>query len=55
MQGPNLERWQELCRQAATEQDPKKLSELTAEVNGLLQEKENRLIDQRKEPTKGEA
>jgi hypothetical protein len=46
MQGPNLERWQELCRQAATEQDPKKLLELTAEINRLLQEKENRLREQ---------
>jgi len=31
MQGPNLERWQELCRQAATEQDPTKLLELAVE------------------------
>jgi hypothetical protein len=46
MQGPNLERWQELCRQAATEEDPKKLLELIAEINRLLQEKENRLREQ---------
>jgi hypothetical protein len=46
MQGPNLERWQELCRQAATEQDPKRLLELIAEINRLLQEKENRLREQ---------
>ena len=46
MQGPNLERWQELCRQAATEQDPKKLIELVAEINRLLSEKENRLLMQ---------
>jgi hypothetical protein len=46
MQGPNLERWQELCRQAATEQDLKKLLELTAEINRLLQEKESRLREQ---------
>jgi hypothetical protein len=45
MQWPNLERWQELCRQAATEQDPKKLME-PAETNRLLQKKENRLREQ---------
>ena len=46
MQGPNLERWQELCRQAATEQDPKKILELAVEINRLLEEKENRLREQ---------
>jgi hypothetical protein len=44
MQGPNLERWQELCREAAEEQDPKRLLELIAEINRLLEEKERRLI-----------
>jgi hypothetical protein len=47
MQGPNRERWEELCRQAAEEQDPKRLLELTLEINRLLLEKENRLTDQR--------
>ena len=37
------ERWLELCQQAAVEQDPKKLMELVAEINRLLQEKEQRL------------
>jgi hypothetical protein len=39
MQGPTLERWQELCREAATEQDPKRLMQLTAEIIRLLDEK----------------
>jgi hypothetical protein len=47
MQGPNRERWEELCRQAAEEQDPKRLLELTLEINRLLLEKENRLLGQR--------
>jgi hypothetical protein len=50
MQGPNLERWQELCRQAAVEQDPKKLLELTAEIVRLLDEKEKRLIARSGQP-----
>jgi hypothetical protein len=49
MQGPNLERWQELCREAATEQDPKRLMELTAEIIRLLNEKEQRLLAKRKQ------
>ena len=49
MQGPNLERWQELCRQAATEQDPKRLMEFTAEIIRLLDEKEKRLLAKRKQ------
>jgi hypothetical protein len=44
MQGPKRERWEELCRQAAEEQDPKRLLELTLEINRLLLEKEDRLI-----------
>jgi hypothetical protein len=39
MQGPNREHWEELCRQAAEEQDPKRLLELTLEINRLLLEK----------------
>jgi hypothetical protein len=49
MQGPNLERWQELCREAATQQDPKRLMELTAEIIRLLNEKEQRLLAKRKQ------
>jgi hypothetical protein len=44
MQGKNKERWQELCAQAATEQDPDNLVELTREINFLLMEKEERLV-----------
>jgi hypothetical protein len=44
MQGPTRERWQELCAQATVEKDPKKLLELAAEINRLLQQKENRLL-----------
>jgi hypothetical protein len=49
MQGPDVERWQELCREAATEQDPKRLMELTAEIIRLLNEKEQRLLAKRKQ------
>jgi hypothetical protein len=55
MQGPTRERWEELCRQAAEEQDPKRLLELTAEINRLLQEKEDRLTAQRRQTGKDEA
>jgi len=30
MQGPIKERWEQLCEQAATEQDPQKLAELAS-------------------------
>jgi hypothetical protein len=36
------ERWQNLCEQAANEQDPQKLLELVREINRLLAEKSNR-------------
>jgi hypothetical protein len=39
----NRERWEELCRQAAVEQDSKKLIELIQEINKLLDEKLKRL------------
>jgi hypothetical protein len=39
----NLERWKQLCEQAAKEQDPEKLMELVAEINRLLEAKERRL------------
>jgi hypothetical protein len=37
------EHWTELCRQAAVEQDPKKLLLLVTEINRLLAEKQDRL------------
>ena len=39
----NEERWKELCKQAAVEQDPAKLAELVTEINRLLKEKGDRL------------
>jgi hypothetical protein len=43
MQGPNKERWKELCEQAAVEQDSEKLMDLIKEINRLLEEKEQRV------------
>ena len=39
----NTERWKELCAQAAVEQDPQRLLELTREINDLLLGKRRRL------------
>ena len=44
MQGDTKERWQELCEQAAVEQDPIRLLQLAEEINRLLLEKEKRLV-----------
>jgi len=43
MQNVTLARWQDLCRQAATEQDRHRLLELTREIIRMLTEKERRL------------
>jgi hypothetical protein len=43
MKGEAKRHWTELCELAANEQDPKKLLELVAEINRLLEEKEARL------------
>ncbi len=43
MQGARRERWQELCEQAANEQDFMKLAVLIEEINRLLHEKDLRL------------
>jgi len=43
MQGETGELWKKLCEQAAVEQDPDKLLELTQEISRLLDEKEARL------------
>lgn len=32
----NEERWKQLCQEAANEQDPRKLLELTCQINDLL-------------------
>ena len=47
MQGENAEHWRMLCEQAAIEQDPSRLLELIREINRLLEEKEQRLQEQR--------
>jgi hypothetical protein len=47
------EHWTELCRQAAVEQDPKKLLLLVTEINRLLAEKQDR-IGQVSKPERGE-
>ena len=39
MQGETEEKWKVLCEQASKEQDRKRLSELTKEINRLLEEK----------------
>ena len=47
MQGENKERWKVLCEQAAVEQDPEKLLELTRQINDLLLGKQQRLDGER--------
>jgi len=49
MQGQQKERWKEFCELAAQEQNPERLMELVAEINRLLEEKEQRLIATRKQ------
>ena len=39
----NNEDWQELCREAAVEQDPDRLLQLTRRINEILLAKEERL------------
>jgi len=41
----NKERWQELCKLAAVEQDSEKLLALVQEINRLLDDKRNRLLN----------
>jgi len=50
MQGPTRERWEELCEQAANEQDSDKLLELVKEINRLLAEKQDRLSNKKPHP-----
>ncbi len=47
MQGETGERWRKLCEQAAIEQDPERLLELTQEITRLLHEKDQRLKNAR--------
>ena|ERR1700722_619025 len=43
---PDKELWQELCKQASTEQNSKKLTVLVKEINRLLKEKHANLQDE---------
>jgi hypothetical protein len=45
------ERWFQLCQQATAEQDPAKLLALVKEINDILEAKEARLLEQRKNAT----
>jgi hypothetical protein len=47
MEGEKRERWLQLAEQAAGEKDPVILLKLMAEINELLDEKEQRLIKSR--------
>jgi hypothetical protein len=44
MEGEKRERWMQLAEQAVREKDPEILLKLIAEINELLEEKEERLI-----------
>jgi hypothetical protein len=46
------ERWKKLCEEAAVEQDPRRLLELTREINDLLLGKQRRLEGSDDEPQK---
>jgi malate synthase len=43
MQGETKQLWEQLCEQAAVEQDPEKFFELIKEINRLLEERRNGL------------
>lgn len=45
----NREKWMELCAQAASEQDSEKLMKLIAQINQMLEAKEQRLKGQSSE------
>ena len=55
MQGARRERWQELCEQAANEEDSKKLAVLIEEINRLLHERDSRLKAVEKERAKSQS
>jgi DnaJ-domain-containing protein 1 len=52
MQGKTRERWQELCEQAANEQNPTKMLQIVEEINRLLAVKYDRLSHQDGAPPK---
>jgi hypothetical protein len=43
LKGKNKERWEQLCAQAAVEQDSARLMKLIQEITEMLDEKERRL------------
>jgi hypothetical protein len=49
VRGQIREQWQGLCAKAAEEQNPDRLLELIAEINRLLEDKEQRLQRRRAE------
>ena len=49
MQSEKKQRLLELCSQAISEQDPKKLEVLLREINDLLEEKRRLVITQQRE------
>jgi hypothetical protein len=51
MKGETGELWRKLCEQAAVEQNPEKLLQLTREINRLLDEKEARLKREKNTPS----
>jgi hypothetical protein len=52
MQGKTRERWEELCEQAAHEQNPAKMLEIVAEINRLLDAKYDRVSQKDGGPAK---
>jgi hypothetical protein len=55
MQGETKQRWEELCEQAATEQDPDKFFQLIREINRLLEERRSNLSEKKpREPSGGD-
>jgi hypothetical protein len=49
----HTEEWKQLCQQAAVEQDPKKLLELTKRINELLDTKQHRIENPQKASDSG--
>ena len=51
----NIEKWMELCTQAANEQDSQKLMALIREIAALLEAKRERLIERDSQHLKSES
>jgi hypothetical protein len=50
----NREKWMELCAQAATEQDSRKLMALIDQISALLEAKQERLVEKDSQHLKSE-